>query len=135
MYPEYCAFKFVNCVFVFNRVLKSVNFPDEVRKLFSRQKNAFIVFATTKVCVNCCSEKFSRLSGSFTGYQENSENIQNIWNLSRISGNFPGCLETFRTIRKFFRPSGNFPYNLDTFLAIQKLSGPPRKYPDYLESL
>ena len=51
----------------------------------------------------------------------NTENIETIRELSRLSGNFPGYLETFCTIWKISSTSGNFPDNPKIFQTVLEL--------------
>ena len=59
----------------------------------------------------------------------NKKRRKSIWKLSRLSGNFPGYLETFWTIRKLAGPSGNFPGYPEPFRTILT----NRNFPDGLE--
>ena len=70
-----------------------------------------------------------------------------IWELSRLSGNFPGklklfrqsgnCsghLKTYRAIWKLFRLYGNFPCHLEIFQAIWELSRQSINIPGHQET-
>ena len=68
--------------------------------------------------------KLSRLSTKFLTVRK----------LSRLSGNFPNCLEPFQTVWKLFQLSGNFPNYPKTFQTVQKLCRLLRNLSRCLES-
>ena len=58
------------------------------------------------------------------------EGCQTVQKLSRQSGNFPDCPETFQTVRKLSRQSENFPDSPKTFQTVRKLSRLFENFPD-----
>ena len=128
------------------------NFPNGVRKLFSRhmrQKcvNRFcnIHAYVPKLFLHKCkmwmlqkwkqSKKicnFFGLSRSFHTVRKLSRlsgNFPDCAELSTLSGNFPHCPATFQTVQKLSKLSKKFPACLETFQSVWKLSGPSGNFP------
>ena len=81
------------------------NFPDQVRKLFSR---------------HVCQERVNRFFRSVPKCVNSPETFQPVRKPSRLSGNFPDSSETFQTVRKISRLSGNFSDCTETFQTVRK---------------
>ena len=86
----------------------------------------------------CASGKFLRVRKVFAriekiGYKMKPE-IFSALKFSRLSGNLPDYLETFRTVRKLARLSGNFPDSPEIFQTVWKLSRLFRNFPDSPET-
>ena len=77
------------------------NFPNGVRKLFSRHMR--------QKCVN----RFCNIATY--NFPDRLVTFRTVWKLSRPSGNFPHCLEIFQTVH-------NFPDRLESFPKVWKLS-------------
>ena len=71
--------------------------------------------------------KLSRLSGNFFNCQET---FQTVRKLSRLYENFPDSPETFQAVQKLSRLSGNFPDSPYTFQTVWKLSRLTGNFPD-----
>ena len=56
------------------------------------------------------------------------------WKLSRLSGNFPDCPETFQTVRKLSRLSGSSPDCPEAFQTVRKSSRLSGNFSDSLET-
>ena len=110
------------------------NFPDEGRQFLCQKCVNFIY----QKSINCFRDILLYNSFTWSHKTDNGdgffpdcpETFQFLRKLSRLSGNFPGCLKLSRLSRSFpengdgffSRLSGNFPDCLETFQTIQKLS-------------
>ena len=108
---------------------KRKNFPDGVRKSFSRHicaKSAKIAFTTYMPKCQNSSYKSARY-----GCCNNTANNKIfVGKVSRLFGNIPDGLESFQTVRKLSTLSVNFPHCQE----ISKLSGPNGNFLDHLET-
>ena len=77
----------------------------------------------------CASGKFLRVTPEIA-----MGSFRTLCKISRQSGYFPDCLESFWIVRKVSGLPRKFPGRLDIFRMIQKVSGQPGKFLDSLES-
>ena len=68
-------------------------------------------------------------------YTEGFQTILKDSTVFGLSGQFPHCLDSFRTVWTVYRLSGNFPDSTETYKTLQTVSRLSSWLPDYQEGL